>query len=664
MIALLALAACSVETTYVGTAYKCGEDNACPDGTVCTAGYCLPPQTPGGTTCAMDVASGDQHVCALRTDGTVWCWGRNESGELGDGTITDASSPVQSHLTPTATSVITGSNHTCAIAIDTSVWCWGANPTGQLGDGTSADAREPTQVKNVTGATQLAAGLRHTCAIANGTVSCWGGNDHGQLGDGTHTNSSTAIPVPGLTGVTAIAAGGEATCAIDGTNELYCWGDNGIGQLGDGTTADKLSPTAVAANARSVTIGDGFVTVAMTDGTVYSAGTNATGRLGDSGVEPSTGTPVRTLVGGEVTQLSAHAGHACAVDSEHGGWCWGYDYDGEFFDKNSTEWDSPVKSLANVSKIVLGQDHACVLTQTNTIVCAGYNGWGQLGDGVRTSEPSPQDVKLADTQKIFAGGLTTCATHADHSTTCWGNGTQGQLGDGGAAPIALPESIAGFANATLIAQNDNETCSLDLAGTVHCAGNGDLGRLGDNSGYLSRVPLLVAGLAGPAVDLAVGDIHVCAALGAKGAMCWGGNGNNQLGGGTMDYSSGTPLKVIAPLTNAMQVAAGDSWSCALTSTGAVYCWGNSYVTGMNTGTPVLIAGVANVTQISGHGSFICALSSGNVFCWGANGAGQVGNNSTDGTSTPTMVLSGVAQLGVGHDHACAIKTDGTVWCWG
>ncbi|HEY0252077.1 MAG TPA: hypothetical protein VGC41_11160, partial [Kofleriaceae bacterium] len=111
-------------------------------------------------------------------------------------------------------------------------------------------------------------------------------------------------------------------------------------------------------------------------------------------------------------------------------------------------------------------------------------------------------------------------------------------------------------------------------------------------------------------------------------------------------------------------AAGDSWSCALTSTGAVYCWGNRYVTGMNTGTPVLIAGVSNVTQISGHGSFICALSSGNVFCWGANGAGQVGNHSTDGTRTPTMVLAGVSQLGVGHDHACAIKTDGTVWCWG
>ncbi|HEY1549102.1 MAG TPA: hypothetical protein VGG28_14860, partial [Kofleriaceae bacterium] len=159
------VSACSLSVDYTGTLFQCGTDGPCPSDYSCVGGYCLP-DTAMGTTCAMSVGLGAEHSCAVRDDGTVWCWGANDSGQVGDGTADDALVPTQVMTVTGATVVVGGGSHTCAIG-SAGVQCWGKNGNGQLGDGTMTDARMPVTAM-ITGATALAAGDSFTCAIVGG----------------------------------------------------------------------------------------------------------------------------------------------------------------------------------------------------------------------------------------------------------------------------------------------------------------------------------------------------------------------------------------------------------------------------------------------------------------------------------------------------------------
>jgi alpha-tubulin suppressor-like RCC1 family protein len=141
-----------------------------------------------------------------------------------------------------------GYNHNCAIKTDGSAWCWGRNSNGQLGDGTTTSQTTPVAVSGLaSGVTRIAAGFLHTCAgRTDGSVWCWGWNFYGQVGDGTNTERATPVAVSGLaSGVTQIAAGGSQSCAIRSNGSALCWGLNGSGQLGDGTTTHRYTPVAV-----------------------------------------------------------------------------------------------------------------------------------------------------------------------------------------------------------------------------------------------------------------------------------------------------------------------------------------------------------------------------------------------------------------------------------
>ena len=195
------------------------------------------------------VAAGNQHSCALLSNGTAQCWGRNVEGQLGNGTMT-TNSP-----TPTTVSGLVGStaiapgwDHTCALLSNGSVQCWGANNYGQLGNGASISGSSvPVAVSSLSGAVAVAAGSSHTCALlSEGSIACWGMNAQGELGNGTTTDSATPVTVSGVTGAKAIAAAhGDHTCALLSDGSITCWGDNSYGQLGNGTTTDSPTPVAV-----------------------------------------------------------------------------------------------------------------------------------------------------------------------------------------------------------------------------------------------------------------------------------------------------------------------------------------------------------------------------------------------------------------------------------
>jgi alpha-tubulin suppressor-like RCC1 family protein len=234
---------------------QCWGDNT--DGALgngAAVGSSTPVTVPGlsGVT-AISAGKYEPFVCALLSGGTVRCWGRNYLGELGNGTMTSASTPVPVSGLSGVTAIAADEIFACALLRDGTARCWGANNNGALGSGTmtgpqtcgyNACSLTPVAVSGLSGATALSAG--GPCALLpGGTAECWGNNYYGQIGDGTTTSSATPVAVSGLSGVTALSSSAAFTCALLSAGTVECWGINADGALGNGTTPNALTPTYV-----------------------------------------------------------------------------------------------------------------------------------------------------------------------------------------------------------------------------------------------------------------------------------------------------------------------------------------------------------------------------------------------------------------------------------
>ena len=207
-----------------------------------------------GLTDAIGVASGDFHTCALLDGGAMQCWGFNTSGQLGDGTTILRATPVDVlGLPEPVASMSAGGVHTCARTTSGRALCWGGNRNGQAGNGSFMDRLLPTEVANLdAGVRAIIAGWMHTCTVlGDETVACWGDNGSGQLGDDTRTDSGVPTEVTQLPKASLVTAGGFRnrspghSCAFAFGGGLHCWGANGDGQLGIGTLARSSVPVAV-----------------------------------------------------------------------------------------------------------------------------------------------------------------------------------------------------------------------------------------------------------------------------------------------------------------------------------------------------------------------------------------------------------------------------------
>jgi len=659
------------------------------DGTIATRTQ--PVQAPG-LSAMKSVAAGYQHSLALGTNGKVWAWGSNGFGQLGEATTTTRRLiPTQVAGVGDGVDMAAGLYHSLVLRADGTVWAWGANSYGQLGDNSTSTRVAPTQVGvgTLPVTMALAAGAYHSLALsADGTVWTWGSNSYGQLGESTTTTRrSVPVQVPGLTGVVAISAGYYHSLALRVDGSVWAWGENLNGQLGDGTTTRRSVPAQVPGLSGVVALGGGGLhSLALgTDGAVWVWGSNTEGQLGNT-TRTHTLTPVRLQAPSDVVALDGGDMHSLAQRADGTLWAWGDNGYGQVGNATLVDQLSPVQVLAASARgmVSSGTWFSTVLRADGTVWCFGYNENYQIGSTGPLNIPTPTQVTgISNVRAVSAGGDFVIALRADGTVWGWGNNGRAQLGDGTAASWATPVRVRDPEDATglkplshVAAVSAGFTHSLALRsdGTVWAWGYNESGQIGDgNTASLLRfVPVKVPGLT-DVVAVSGGRNHSLALRSDGTVWAWGGNADGQLGIGST-VSSSTPVQVPG-LDRVVAVAAGQVVSRAIRADGTVWTWGNNYFGQLGNGqapvnslSPVQVPGLDRMVALSDHSNSVLALrADGTLWGWGNNHGGQVGNGTTaHSVISPvrSVALDGLVSLGGGHGHSVVMLADGTVWSWG
>jgi alpha-tubulin suppressor-like RCC1 family protein len=356
--------------------------------------------TPRGT-----IAARWDHLCGLATDARAYCWGKNDHGQLGDGSTTDRNIPTLVSNVPAFRDIVVGVNHTCGLAADGSAYCWGDNFSGQLGNGSTTASLAAVRVSGSNRFVSLVSGNHHVCGLTGaGAAWCWGANFDGELGDGSTTNRSAPVAVGGGLAFATLTAGEFHTCGTTTIGQSYCWGGNITGELGDGTTEARSTPTAIAGGLTFTSLAGGrFHTCGLTaSGAAYCWGNNGSGEVG---------------IGVRGTRLTPQA-----VVSPVGG------------------------TALTFLSLATGDANTCGRVSGGGTYCWGSNGAGTVGDGTSgTDRYEPTAVSGSPTYAALAAGVfVSCGVRSDGAAFCWGINEVGQLGNGVTGPNQLsPVAVAG-----------------------------------------------------------------------------------------------------------------------------------------------------------------------------------------------------------------------------
>ncbi len=486
------------------------------------------PERVRGDAVFVELALGRAHSCGRTERGRVLCWGADAVGQLGDGR-----GPAERALEPRAVGELavaldlaSGRDHTCARVDTDEVYCWGGNGRGQLGDGTLVDATHP--VPGPVSGVEVAAGAEHTCVLHDfGMVTCWGDNQHGQLGDGRAAWRFLPAPVHGLTGATALAAGGHHTCATRGS-VVSCWGSNQEAELADYTERATSTPVPaiLASEPGGLSLALGRTCVLDRGGWVICSG---------HGMDPpDRRTTLELGVLGSIRGVAVSRGFACALNDQGAIGCWGENDHGQLGDGTLTAREVPamVRGEGDARQVAVGLRHACARLVSGAVFCWGANDLGQLGDGTHEDRSVPTRVEgLDDADAIALGRDHSCALRRDGTVACWGGNRSGQLGDGTTTPRDTPVPVRGVEGATSIAMGWVHGCARVGEGRVSCWGENRYGQLGrETEDVVAATPAPVGGL-GAVIDVACGGLHTCARDEAGRVFCWGDNDHGQLGDG-------------------------------------------------------------------------------------------------------------------------------------
>lgn len=682
-------------------AYQCNATSGCPAGLACNgSGFCVEPgsttvcepgdggndgadrdttgidadmpDAPAATRLYTKLAVGAHHACAIDTMGRMWCWGLNDSRQLGVVTIEDyAATPL--HVLPGMmdgawTAVSAGAYHTCALWNPTGVsapelWCWGQNFSYQTGTA-AGSTTTPHRVAEVTDHVwkRLASGGGFTCAVLENTtvqadtIMCFGDNALGQLGTagGGMRQNPLAVDLsqvsPATTRWRSLTAGWDHACAIADDGKAYCWGDNDFGQAGQINV-----PMLVQARV----VQGGFLFDKLDAGDHFSCG-----------IDVST----RTLR------------------------CWGRNGARELGNGGTTPTSMPTAVIdqglaAKWKDVSLGLYSACGIQgpagstdALGTVRCWGDNDFGQRADmtfDTPNTGPTNGVVDLAFT--VGAGHEFNCAITGDPvaggRVKCWGDNADGQIGTGAAVdhrkPIRIGEGVRGIDSWLAVAAGARHTCAILSGATVadrklYCWGEASFGQIDGTPNPLPRrAPVRVA-LGDGATDVVVGSSHTCVRVADGTTRCWGSDQGYQLG--VANNQEPGPVTVFDTTSTFVPTTIFGAGNVTCGRGSITQCWGSPqinnpyYVDNDTPWTVSLTGGAAPNASFSVGPSSGCWIEGAQTLCFGTNSFGQLGWGMA---STPTMhpqpvfMLTDATALSRGpSNHRCAITTNRVVKCWG
>jgi alpha-tubulin suppressor-like RCC1 family protein len=652
--------------------------------------------TASGAVTPNEVSAGGEYTCVRLPDGTARCTGRNQFGQLGDGSWSDFSVLVPVSGLTTATRVAAGDEYACALLANGTAKCWGLGESGQRGDGSFGTfALTPVSVSGLTGAVALAAGYAHTCALlGTGALRCWGENREGQLGNGTTANPGTATPVAvsGITTGSAITTGAYHSCALLGNGTVRCWGRNSQGQLGNGTFTSSSTSVAVAglSGVAAVSGGGEHTCALLTDGTVRCWGGNTNGQLGN-GTTTTVAAPVLVAGMTGVVGISAGWRHTCAVLSDGTIRCWGQNQFAQLGNGTTTQSTVPVQvsGITGAVAVTAGwYHHSCALLGGGTVKCWGENTWGQFGNGTTTNSSTPvtmtgPGVTWASSNTavatINASGLATgvnpgstiitatdaSGAQANTTLTVTGQSSQYTLSvvRAGAGTGTVSSNPSGISCGTDCSETYNSSTSVTLTASA-TGGSTFAGWSGCDtvSGATCTVTMNATRTATATFDPPRFVLTVNKTGSGSGTVSSSPAGISCGADCSEPYDSGTSVTLTAIASGGSTFA---SWSGCNTVSGTT-CTVTMSAAKTVTATfdP---SGTVTRTGVSAGGEYTCVrLSDGTAKCTGRNQFGQLGDGSWTNSSdlVPVSGLTTATRVTAGDEFACALLADGTAKCWG
>ncbi|MFZ4858969.1 MAG: C13 family peptidase [Desulfuromonadaceae bacterium] len=600
------------------------------------------------------LAAGYNYSVVLKDDGTVWTWGNNDNGQLGDGTTTSRTIPAKISSLANIKAV----SATVALKDDGTVWRWG-NILGHIS--------QPTLVNYINNVISISSGPNNTFALKNdGTIWMWGSFPT----NGSQAYYYTPVQVAsGLADVIAIAAGSNHVLALRSDGTVWSWGSNQYGKLGNGNTIDSDIPVQVVglSGVTSIAAANTHSVALKNDGSVWTWGQLYVGQY-----LTEVTTPVQTVGLSEVTAISANMWHTIALKGDGTVWGWGINLGVK--DKPASPIPIQVIGMTGATAIASGYNHTLALKTDGSVWAWGQNDYGELGDGTTSTITVPLQVIGISGVISIKAAYQTAALKSDGTVWSWGYNFIYSTAS------IIPVQATTISGVSSIAASDYFTIYMKEDGTVWGWGDNGKGQLGDGT-FISKNSIVQVLSLSNITSISAGSLHAVALKNDGTVWSWGGNSTGQLGDGTVsiDYGGKSSPVQVSGLTGVIAVAAGSAHTVALKSDGTVWTWGyNGYGqlgngTTVNSSTPVQVSGLTEITAIAaGSGNTIALKNDGTVWTWGDNYYGQLGNGTAiqtggqSGVSTPQQVvgLGEVVAITTGMRHSVVLKNDGTVWAWG
>ncbi len=626
----------------------------------------------------IDIASGYENNMALSGAGSVFTWGNNQYGQLGNGTLITSSYPIDitNNFNLSNDKIIeisSGGFYSMALSEEGHIFTWGSNNYGQLGDGTHRDFSSPIDItakfdlKNDK-IVEISAGKIHSMAVSEqGRVFTWGNNEYGELGNDATKESNLPIDITANFNlkndkIASISAGYSHSMALSEQGRIYVWGNNDDGQFGDGSTKGSYTPIDITLsinikndNVKEVIASRSNSMIITSSGVLYVVGTN---QLGQCGINASLiiTNPQRVKIQEEIIMSR-------------------------------------------------GVSHNMALTKSGEVYTWGDNRYGQLGDGTQTNSTIPKDItssfNLINDKiiKVSTGEVNSMALSEKGRIYIWGDNSNGQLGDGTQTNSTIPKDITSsfnLVNDKIVEISSGNFYSMVLSekGSVFTWGINGTGQLGNGTHYDIYIPVDITpnfNLSNDKiVKIAAGNFHSMA-LSEKGSIfTWGNNQFGQLGiGVTSDiaFRVTTPQNITLNFSlendKIKEISVGFVHSMVLTEKGKIYSWGNNLSGQLVDGTtnnsilPIDITSNFNITddeivEISAEFLHSMALTEkGQVYSWGSNSSGQLGDGTQTSSNLPLNITNNfnlendkVVKISSSYYHSMVITEKGYAYSWG